>query len=60
MKQAIVNNVKHNQYAFHGHLIVENYLTVANRTFMDLGSHHIKRIGVICRFEFLANAGCLA
>lgn len=52
-KMALVGNVKNIQHVFHGHSIVENYLTVANRTFMDLGSYDTKRIGVICPSDFL-------
>ncbi len=40
-----VMNIDH---VFHGHTIVEDYLTITNRTFMDLGVYKTGRIGLIC------------
>lgn len=45
-----VSNIDH---VFHGHTIVENYRTITNRTFMDLGSYESGRIGLINPVEFL-------
>lgn len=47
-----VKNIKH---VFHGHTIVQDYLTLANRTFMDLGSYSTGRIGIICLSDFFHN-----
>jgi serine/threonine protein phosphatase 1 len=45
-----VRNIDH---VFHGHTIVQNYRTIANRTFMDLGSYETGRIGLIEPLSFL-------
>lgn len=45
-----VANIHH---VFHGHTIVEDYLTIANRTFMDLGTYQTGRIGLIEPLQFL-------
>ena len=45
-----VHNIDH---VFHGHTIVENYRTITNRTFMDLGSYESGRIGLIEPLGFL-------
>lgn len=47
-----VRNVDH---VFHGHTIVENYRTITNRTFMDLGSYQTGRVGLVEPINFLAN-----
>lgn len=39
-----VANVDH---VFHGHTIVADYLTITNRTFMDLGSYESGKIGLL-------------
>lgn len=52
-KMALVGNVKNIQHVFHGHSIVEDYLTIANRTFMDLGAYKTNRIGIICPSDFI-------
>lgn len=44
-----VSNIDH---VFHGHTIVENYRTITNRTFMDLGSYESGRIGLIIPSNF--------
>ena len=49
-----IQPVKNIEHVFHGHTIVENYLTIANRTFMDLGAYRTGEIGLIQPFEFLA------
>lgn len=46
-----VTNIHH---VFHGHTIVEGYLTLANRTFMDLGAYQTGRIGLLEPSQFLA------
>jgi serine/threonine protein phosphatase 1 len=46
-----VSNIDH---VFHGHTIVENYKTITNRTFMDLGSYESGRIGLIEPLTFLS------
>lgn len=48
-----VEPVKNIDHVFHGHTIVENYLTIANRTFMDLGAYRTGQIGLICPANFL-------
>jgi len=45
-----VANIHH---VFHGHTIVEDCLTIANRTFMDLGAYQTGRIGLIEPVHFL-------
>lgn len=45
-----VANIYH---VFHGHTIVEDYLTITNRTFMDLGAYQTGRIGLIEPVQFL-------
>ncbi|MES2674550.1 MAG: metallophosphoesterase [Pseudomonadota bacterium] len=52
-KMALVGNVKNIYHVFHGHSIVEDYLTIANRTFMDLGAYKTTRIGIICPSDFI-------
>ncbi|WP_025566003.1 metallophosphoesterase [Psychromonas sp. SP041] len=39
-----VTNINH---VFHGHAIVSQYVTIGNRTFMDLGSYQTGKIGLI-------------
>nr|WP_255428994.1 metallophosphoesterase [Saccharophagus sp. K07] len=46
-----VRNINH---VFHGHTIMENYRTIANRTFMDLGSYESGRIGLLDPVKFLS------
>lgn len=45
-----VGNIDH---VFHGHTVVDNYRTIANRTFMDLGSYKSGQIGLIEPLVFL-------
>lgn len=52
-KFSLVQNVKNIDHVFHGHTIVEDYLTIANRTFMDLGAYSTGRIGLVYPSEFL-------
>ncbi|MET0355454.1 MAG: hypothetical protein ABW044_01690, partial [Cellvibrio sp.] len=49
-----IQPVKNIDHVFHGHTIVENYLTITNRTFMDLGAYRTGEIGLIQPIEFLA------
>lgn len=42
-----IEPVKNIDHVFHGHTIVDHYLTLSNRTFMDLGSYKTGRIGII-------------
>jgi len=42
-----VSPVKNIDHVFHGHTIVDDYLTIGNRTFMDLGAYNTGRIGLI-------------
>ncbi|HWV15597.1 MAG TPA: metallophosphoesterase [Cellvibrio sp.] len=51
-KRSQIKEVKNIKHVFHGHTIVEGYLTIANRTFMDLGSYNTGKIGVICLSDF--------
>lgn len=46
-----VQNIDH---VFHGHTIVVDYLTITNRTFMDLGAYQTGEIGLVQPVEFLA------
>ncbi|MBH0059398.1 metallophosphoesterase [Pseudoalteromonas sp. SWXJZ94C] len=46
----LVENIDH---VFHGHAIVGQYVTIGNRTFMDLGSYQTGRIGLIEPSKFL-------
>jgi len=48
-----VQPVKNISHVFHGHTIIENYLTIGNRTFMDLGAYRTGSIGLICLQDFL-------
>ena len=41
-------------HVFHGHAIVEQIITLGNRTFMDLGSYKTGDIGLIEPVAFLA------
>ncbi|PCK09074.1 MAG: hypothetical protein COA42_05810 [Alteromonadaceae bacterium] len=45
-----VSNIDH---VFHGHTIVPEYLTLTNRTFMDLGSYVFNQIGFIEPLGFM-------
>jgi serine/threonine protein phosphatase 1 len=45
-----VRNIDH---VFHGHTIVDNYKTITNRTFMDLGSYQSGQIGLLDPVQFL-------
>ena len=45
-----VCNINH---VFHGHTVVDNYRTIANRTFLDLGSYKSGQIGLIEPLVFL-------
>lgn len=54
-KFSLIKNINNIDHVFHGHTIVEDYLTIANRTFMDLGSYSTGKIGLICPSEFLGN-----
>ena len=49
-----VLNIDH---VFHGHTIVEDYRTITNRTFMDLGSYETGRIGLIEPMSFMGAFG---
>lgn len=40
-------------HVFHGHTIVESYQTIANRTFLDLGSYKTGKIGLIEPVDFM-------
>ena len=40
-------------HIFHGHTIVADYLTIGNRTFMDLGAYQIGEIGFIEPLKYL-------
>ncbi len=53
----IVKPVKNIHHVFHGHTIVKNYLTITNRTFMDLGSFKTHKIGFINPTEFVETLG---
>jgi serine/threonine protein phosphatase 1 len=46
-----VANIDH---VFHGHTIVDNYLTLSNRTFMDLGAYRSGKIGLLNPTAFLS------
>ena len=48
-----VQHVKNINYVFHGHTPVEQYKTISNRTFLDLGSYSTGKIGLIDVREFL-------
>jgi serine/threonine protein phosphatase 1 len=48
-----IKPVKNITHVFHGHTIVKNYLTIGNRTFMDLGAYSSGNIGLICPLDFL-------
>lgn len=39
-----VENISH---VYHGHTILDDYRTIANRTFMDLGSYRTNKIGLL-------------
>lgn len=45
-----VANIDH---VFHGHTIVDDYLTIANRTFADLGAYRTGKIGLLEPVAFL-------
>jgi serine/threonine protein phosphatase 1 len=49
-----IESVKNIDHVFHGHTIVDDYLTITNRTFMDLGAYSTGTIGLICPEEFLS------
>jgi serine/threonine protein phosphatase 1 len=51
-----ISPVKNIDHVFHGHTIVDDYLTSGNRTFMDLGAYSTGRIGLICPADFLWKA----
>lgn len=51
-----ISPVKNIDHVFHGHTIVDDYLTSGNRTFMDLGAYSTGRIGLICPADFLCKA----
>ncbi len=48
-----VEAVSQVDHVFHGHTIVEEYLTIKNRTFMDLGTYKTGKIGFIEPLQFL-------
>lgn len=48
-----VGPVRNIDHVFHRHTIVEDYRTITNRTFMDLGSYESGRIGLIEPLTFL-------
>lgn len=52
-KRKVVQNVANISHVFHGHTIVDAPLTIANRTFMDLGSYRNFTIGFINPRDFL-------
>ncbi len=49
-----ITNVENIDHTFHGHTIVGDYVTLANRTFMDLGSYKTGKIGIVNPVEFLS------
>lgn len=53
-KWSQVERVRNIEHVFHGHSIVDDYLTIANRTFMDLGAYQTGNLGLIAPLEFLA------
>lgn len=48
-----IKPVKNIYHVFHGHSIVNNYRTITNRTFMDLGSYKTGEIGFLEATEVL-------
>ena len=48
-----IQMVKNIDHVFHGHTIVNRYLTFGNRTFMDLGAYNTGQIGLISPVDFL-------
>lgn len=52
-KRCQIQKVQNIDHVFHGHTIMENYLTITNRTFMDLGAYNTGHIGLICPADFL-------
>lgn len=48
-----IENVDNIDHVFHGHTILSDYLTLANRTFMDLGSYRTGRIGLLNPLQWL-------
>ena len=48
-----VEPVKNISHVYHGHTIMEEYRTVTNRTFMDLGSYRTNKIGLLSANSFL-------
>ncbi len=49
-----VKPVKNIDHVFHGHTILQDYYTLTNRTFMDLGSYESGRIGFVEIDKFLS------
>ena len=50
-----VQSVRNIDHVFHGHTIIDFYLTITNRTFMDLGSYLNDDIGFIEPLSFLTS-----
>lgn len=48
-----VENVANIDHVFHGHTIVDDYLTISNRTFADLGAYRTGKIGLLNPMTFL-------
>lgn len=49
-----IGTVANIDHVFHGHTIVDEFRTITNRTFMDLGSFHTGKLGFIEPRQFLA------
>ncbi|VUD41430.1 Serine/threonine-protein phosphatase 1 [Thalassocella blandensis] len=48
-----IENVSNIHHVFHGHTVMDEFLTIGNRTFMDLGSYKTGEIGLIDVERFL-------
>ncbi|VUD41011.1 Serine/threonine-protein phosphatase 2 [Thalassocella blandensis] len=53
MGEGAANPVKNIDHVFHGHNIVEQFITLANRTYMDLGSYFSGKVGFVQPDSFL-------
>jgi len=52
-KLSLVEEVQNIDHVFHGHTILDEYLTIANRSFVDLGSYRTGKIGFFNPVDFL-------
>ncbi|MGS2720580.1 metallophosphoesterase [Paraglaciecola aestuariivivens] len=54
-REKSIQAVKNIHHVFHGHSIIEEYRTITNRSFLDLGSYRTGRIGLIEPALFIGN-----